>query len=44
VTVGDPGANPANLARITMRFAAYETRSVSPPDLQKLHPRARLSS
>ena len=47
VTIGDPGASPANIARITMQFAAYETLphgSVSPPDLQKLHPRARLSS
>jgi hypothetical protein len=47
VTVGDPGANPASIARITMRFAAYETLphgSVSPPDLQKLHPSARRSS
>ena len=47
VTFGDPGANPASIARITMRFAAYETLprgSASPPDLQKLHPRARRSS
>ena len=47
VTFGDPGANPASIARITMRFAAYETLphgSVSPPDLQKLHPSARRSS
>ncbi len=47
VTFGDPGANPASIARITMRFAAYETlphSSLLPPNLQKLHPRARLSS
>lgn len=46
VTTGDPGANPASMARISMRFAAYETLprgSVSPPDLQKLHPKARLT-
>ena len=47
VTFGDPGASPASIARITMRFAAYETLphgSASPPDLQKLHPSARHSS
>jgi len=47
VTAGDPGAHRGSIARITMRFAAYGTlphRSVSPPDLQKLHPRARLTS
>jgi len=47
VTFGDPGANPASITRITMRFAAYETLphgSVSPPDLQTLHRSARRSS
>jgi hypothetical protein len=47
VTTGDPGASPASIARISMRFTAYETLphgSVSPPDLQKLHPKARLTS
>jgi hypothetical protein len=44
MTTGDPGANPGNIVRITMRFATYETLthgSASPPDLQKLHPGAK---
>ena len=47
VMTGDPAAGPKNHARITMRFEAYETLSrgsVSPPDLQRLHPTARLAS
>ena len=39
---GDPGA--VNPITISMRFLAYETLargSVQPPDLQRLHPRAR---
>jgi hypothetical protein len=47
VTTGDPGATPAHIARITMRFAAYEMLphgSVSPPNLQKRPPGERRSS
>jgi hypothetical protein len=45
VTHGDPGAGPGGIARITLRFAAYETLprgSVAPPDLARLHPGARV--
>ena len=47
VITGDPAAGPKNHARMTMRFVAYETLrrgSVSPPDLARLHPGARVAS
>jgi hypothetical protein len=47
VTTGDPAAGPLNEARMIMRFDAYETLprgSASPPDLQRLHPGARVGS
>jgi hypothetical protein len=47
VTMGDPGANPQSIVSVTMRFRAYgrlPLGSVSPPDLQRLHPTAKLAS
>ena len=46
VTMGDPGANPQSIASVRMRFRAYgrlPRGSVSPPDLQRLHPTAKLA-
>ena len=47
VTMGDPGASPQSIVRMVMRFDAYRTLprgSVSPPNLERLHPTAKLAS
>jgi hypothetical protein len=47
VTMGDPGGSPQDTVRMVMRFNAYATLtrgSVSPPNLERLHPTAKLAS
>jgi hypothetical protein len=47
VTMGDPGASAQGTVRIVMRFDAYTTLprgSVAPPNLERLHPTAKLAS
>jgi hypothetical protein len=47
VTMGDPGASAQSIVSVTMRFRAYgrlPRGSVSPPDLQRLHPTVKLAS
>ena len=47
VTMGDPGAGPRSTAWMVMRFDAYATlprASASPPNLERLHPNAKLVS
>jgi hypothetical protein len=47
VAMGDPGASPQSTVRMVMRFDAYATLprgSASPPNLERLHPNAKLAS
>ena len=47
VTMGDPGASAQGTVRMVMRFNAYATLprgSVAPPNLERLHPDAKLTS